>query len=262
MQKVNVLLAVAVTLGLVLAGCDSGGSNMEEPERDIMFEQTFDSNTNGWITDETSGPEGWCGDISHTTADAGAVDPSNGSGYALAELGECNEFYQENGFSASGPFGSFGEYNDEVGFEGSTGFVTELDIYLDPNVSAPDTSVFTYAVSFDLLDTEFPDNFRYHFVPVVKPDESLIVADEQINEAGWYTFRHRFTSENGSLAIDFELLRNGEVVVSQEATKTALSGQDVSSFEASNVGTGYAWFVAIKPGYRLPIDEQTLVRPQ
>lgn len=263
MYSPNTLLTVAIAFGLVLTGCDSCGTSMEEePERQIMFEQTFDSSTDGWITDETSGPTGWCGDIAHASAKEGAVEPSGGSGYALAALGKCNEFYQENGFPASGPFGPFGEYNDEVGFQGEKGFVKELDVYLDPSTPAPDTSVFTYVVSFDLLDTEFPDNFRYHVVPVVKPDQWFIVAGEQIKVEGWYTFRHRFTSDNGSLSIDFELLRDGEVVASQNVSKTTFSRQDMSSFETSNVGTGYAWFFAIKPGYDLPIDEHKLVREE
>lgn len=264
MYRSNVLLTLAIALVLLISGCDLTGSTSEseEPEREIMFEKTFDSNTDGWITDETSGPKGWCGDIAHAVAETGAVEPSNGSGYAMAEHGKCNDFYQENGFPSSGPYGPFGELNDEVGFEGTTGFVKELDVYLDPSMAAPDTSVFTYAISFDLLDTEYPDNYRYHLVPVVKPDQWFIVAGEQIKVEGWYTFRHRFTSENGSLAVDFELLRDGEVVASQSVAKTTFSREDISSFDVSNVGTGYAWFVAIKADYQLPIDEQILARPR
>lgn len=264
MHNVNVLLTIAVAFGLVLAGCDSGGSNMEEPERETLFQQTFNANTDGWVTNEPSGSNGWCGDIAHVSADGGSVTPSNGSGYATVVHGACNEYWNENGFpNGSGPFGPFGEYNDEVGFDGNdNGFVQELDVYLDPNWAAPDTTVFTYAATFDLLNVDPPDNFRYLFVPVTKPDETLLVGGEAINEAGWYTFRHRFTTENGSLAVDFELLRNGEVLATQSVTTTAFSGEDVSSFEVSNVGTGYAWFVVIRSGLQVPIDEQELFRLQ
>ena len=262
MYRLNVLLAVAVALGLVLAGCDSGGG-IEESGPETIWEETFESGTGNWTTDETAGPMGWCGDIARVGADEGSVAPSNGSGYATAALGPCNDFYTENGFpNGSGPFGPFGEYNDAVGFEGNTGFVQELDVYLDPSVSAPDTTVFTYAATFDLLDTEFPDNFRYALIPVVKPDETLLVAGEAITEAGWYTFRHRMTSEEGALALDFELVRNGDVLATQNVTTTGFSGEEVSSFEVSNVGTGYAWFVVIRPGLQLPIDEQELFRMQ
>jgi len=261
MHRLNVLLATAVAFGFVLAGCDSGGSNMEEPDREILFEQTFDQNTGGWITNETSGQNGRCSDIAQVGADEGAVTPSDGSGYATAAHAACNEYWSENGFpNGSGPFGFFGKSNDEVGFDGDKGFVQELDVYLDPSQAAPDTTVFTYAASLDLLNVDPPNTFRYFFVPVTKPDETLLVASEAINEAGWYTFRHRFTSEDGSLAVDFELLQDGEVLVTQSVTQTALSGEEVSSFEVSNVGTGYAWFVAIQSGLQVPIDEQTLVR--
>lgn len=235
---------------------------MEESGPETIWEETFESGTGNWTTDETSGSMGWCGDIAQVSSGGGSVSPSNGSGYATAAHGACNDFWVDQGFPSSGPFGPFGEYNDEVGFESDTGFMKELDVYLDPSWAAPDTSLFTYAISFDLLDTEYPNNFRYFFVPVVKPNEAVRVAGEEISAAGWYTFRHRLTSDDGSLAAEFELLRNGEVLVSQDLTATSQSGTDVSSFEVSNVGTGYAWFVAVRPGLQVPIDEQKLLRMQ
>lgn len=263
MHKLYTVLILTFAFAFALVGCDSTGSNTEEPERDILFEQTFDSNTDGWITDAISGSNGWCGDIAQFGADGGPAMPSDGSGYAAAEHGACNDYWVEAGFPSSGPFGPFGESNDEVGFDSdNNGFVKELDIYLDPSWAAPDTSVFTYAVSFDLLDTEYPDNFRYFFVPVTKPNETLLVAGEEVSTAGWYTFRHRFTSANGSLAVDFELLRGEEVMASQPVTTTTQSQESTSSFEVSNVGTGYAWFVAIQPDLQVPIDEHTLFRVQ
>lgn len=42
------------------------------------------------------------------------------------------------------------------------------------------------------------------------------------------------------LALDFELVRNGEVLDTQSITTTAFSGEKVSSFDVSNVGTGHA----------------------
>lgn len=264
MYKLNLLLTLAIAFGLVLTGCDSGGGNMEDPAPEPVFQQTFDANTDGWVTNEPSGSKGWCGDLAQLGSDGGPVAPSDGSGYAAAEHDACNEYWSENGFpNGSGPFGPFGEYNDEVGFDGNdNGFVQEIDIYLDPSWAAPDTSVFTYAATLDLLNVDPPNNFRYFLVPVTKPDETLLVAGEAINEAGWYTFRHRFTDENGSLAVDFELVRNEETLATQSVTTTAFSGEEASSFEVSNAGTGYAWFVAIRSGLQLPIDEQELFRVQ
>ena len=66
----------------------------------------------------------------------------------------------------------------------------------------------------------------------------------------------------GGLALGFKLVQNGEVLATQNVTTTAFSGEEVSSFEVSNVGSGYAWFVVIRPGMQLPIDEQELLRMQ
>jgi hypothetical protein len=55
MYKPRALLTLAVAVGLVLAGCDSGGSGMETPNRETTFQQSFDANTDGWVTGEISG---------------------------------------------------------------------------------------------------------------------------------------------------------------------------------------------------------------
>ena len=41
-------------------------------------------------------------------------------------------------------------------------------------------------------------------------------------------------------------------------TTTGFSEEDISSFEATNVGNGYAWFVSISEGLGVAIDEQRL----
>lgn len=55
MYRPRALLTLAVAVGLVLAGCDSGGSGMEAPDRETTFQQSFDANTDGWVTGEISG---------------------------------------------------------------------------------------------------------------------------------------------------------------------------------------------------------------
>lgn len=262
MKHLIPIFALTIAFGLALAGCDllnAGDDDTGEPTLETVFEQTFDDGTSGWLTDETSGPEGWCGDITHVSAGTGSVSPSAGSGYAVAEHGACNDYYVDNGFPSSGPYGPFGEYSDEWP---SGGFAGALDIYLDPNWSAgPDGSVFTYAISIRLLDGEYPANLRYFFVPVTKQNGNLLVAGHEVTDAGWYTFRHVFSSdENGNLAVDFELVRDDQVLFTQAISSTSQSGEETSSFTASNVGNGYAWFVAIRPGLRLPIDEQKLLQ--
>lgn len=258
MKRLLSILALTIALTLALAGCDSTGPDPDKPSLQPVFQQSFDDGTSGWLTDETSGSEGWCGDITHVSTDTGSVSPSAGSGYAVAEHGACNDYYVDNGFPSSGPYGPFGEYSDEWP---TGGFAGALDVYLNPNWSAgPEGSVFTYAASIRLLGGEYPDNLRYFFIPVAKENGSLLVAGHEVTDAGWYTFRHVFSSKDGTLAVDFELVRDDQVLFTQAIPATAQSGEETSSFTVSNVGNGYAWFVAIRSGLRLPIDEHKLLQ--
>jgi hypothetical protein len=53
--------------------------------------------------------------------------------------------------------------------------------------------------------------------------------------------------------------RRGRTLFSEDLTQTALTGEPTSSFEASNVGSGYIW-LDLAVGVELPIDEHQ-VRP-
>ena len=106
---------------------------------------------------------------------------------------------------------------------------------------------------------EYAENVRYLMFPVAKEDGELTVAGNPVSEAGWYTFRQRFMDEGGNLAVDFQLVRDGEALFTQDVTTTGLSEEELSSFEATNVGNGYAWFVSISEGLGVAIDEQRLV---
>jgi hypothetical protein len=221
------------------------------------WNQGFEVSTFGWITDNTSGLWGWCGDIERVKGSNESVKPSEGSSYALVEFGECNKYWSENGFSdGSGPFGPFGVFTTEWP---NGGYATELDIYLDPGWE--EGTNFTYSISFTLLDTSpFFDSTRYLMMPVKKENGELSVFDNSVDEAGWYTFRQEFRNEDGKLGVDFKLVRDDEVIFTQPLTKTALTEKEVSSYDPSNVGTGYAWFAAISEGLKLPIDEHELFK--
>jgi hypothetical protein len=216
------------------------------------WHQGFEQGTAGWFTNDTSGPEGWCGDITRYERGSGPVMPSIGKGYAVVANGACNEYWMNNGWSESGPYAPFGGYSESWP---QSGFVTKLDIYLDP--SWEDGTNFTYAVSAHLLDE---NEFRYFLFPVAKESGALQVVEHEVSEAGWYTFRVRFREQSGHLAVDFELAQHGQVLFAQPMTATAFTGEQTSSFEISGVGTGYSWFVSLSPGLQLPID-QHMYRP-
>ena len=260
---------VPITLIFVLAGCAGDGpvepahDSSVEPDaiRESMMQsnapfalwyQGFETGTEGWVTDDVAGPAGWCGDI-EVVRDASMA--SAGRSFAVVSFGSCNAFWQNNGFSASGPSGLGAGIL--MPFPRG-GYVMELDIYLDPSWTAGNG--FTLAVSLYLLDRPFPQGFRYVMVPVTADGVGLHVAGRPVDDAGWYTFRYRVGSDGGQLALEFELADHGQTLFSMPLATTAFTGEDTDSFTASNVGSGYFWFAAIADGLDLPIDEHRVRR--
>lgn len=225
------------------------------------WRQSFQHDTDGWITDDVPGPDGWCGEISRLTRaearSAGGSAPSTGSGYATVAGGMCNSFWQGNGFVESGP------YSPGAGFHPlpPSGYVTELDVWLDPDWTA--AQVFTYAFSVLRLDPGYPYGLLYSFVPATTSGGTLYVAGEEIAESGWYTFRHTVDTDGSELSIRFELLRQGLPIVGQRVTTVFDAFEApiaVSDLDPSNMANGYVWFAWIQPGLQLPIDDH-IVRP-
>lgn len=219
------------------------------------YQQSFEQDTAGWITDETPGPAGWCGDITRYARGTGPVAPSRGHGYAAVEQGACNEFWQNNQgnqWLESGPFNPPGGYSESWP---QSGFVNELDIYLDP--AWADGTNFTYANSIRTLDPA-PDEalFRYFTVTVHKDSDALWVNGHEVDRAGWYTFRFEFTEEVGHVAVRFELADRGRVLFDEPLTTTAYSGEATASLSTGDFGTGYVWFVTLSEGLELPIDHR------
>jgi hypothetical protein len=245
----NRKLALFLTLVLLVIAAIPVLADGVKPE----WHQGFESDTSGWIDGSIAGRAGWCGIITRYDRGSGPVAPSVGSGYALVENGDCNEFWQtnpDNTWIVSGPFAPFGGFSESWP---QSGFVTELDIYLDPGWD--EDTIFDYYVSMNLLDTPGDAGFRYFRFPVEKNGEALLVVGHEVSVADWYTFRVRFREESGQLAVDFELARDGRVVYAQPMTTTAFYGAATSSFEVSNIGTGYSWFDSISDGLQLPIDQ-------
>ena len=171
MRKYLVFLTV---LGLIVVFANPALAQDPLPE----WHQSFDQSTDGWITDETPGEEGWCGDIEQVDQGSGPVMPSAGTGYAVVEHGACNDYWTENGFpDGSGPYAPFGGYSE------SWPDVTELDIYLDPSWEVGTS--FTYAVSVRLLDVEtFADSFRYLSMLNLCTNEKTIICASFQHDSG------------------------------------------------------------------------------
>ena len=272
----NLLKRVVTPLILLLmlfsfTACDSiFSSDDEEPERTVAWEQTFNQNTEGWITNATSGQQGWCGSISQFASNEGPVSSLAQSGYAAAMGGPCNSYWQDQGFPASAPYSPAGGFSSTWP---ENGFANELDIYLDPQWEAG--SGFGFSVSALNQDGSHlsSDSHSGYFVFQVSADNStgslLVGSSTQtvftspqnlesgkhftVNESGWYTFRHEFFNSGGNLSVDLQLLKNGSVVYEERYNTSFSITEEVG-------GNEYAWFTFISDGLNLPIDEHKFLK--
>lgn len=286
---------VAALLALTLGACEETPTDVDvSPSSESMtnsnadfpvLHQGFNHDTGPWVDQGDEGLLGWCGTIEQIDRRDG-VDPapSAGRGYATVENGGCNEFYREifgEAFTSAPASGPNPDLSSTTFPE--SGFVQQVDIYLDPAhpagnetvvigpdggfaLAGTDDVVFNYANSLCVLgddgtcplDTFDDVEFRYFAVPVTKNEGDLLVAGRKVEEAGWYTFRHVFGSDDGALTVVFELVQDGRPLFTESIENTLLTGEATSDFDVSDLGSGYVWFVSVADGLELPIDEHRL----
>lgn len=311
-------LGLAVALTLVIAGCErsptatsSGGeatsssasaTNSEAPF--LNWHQGFQHGTVGW-SDLTSAPDGgpaaddspfgWCGDITRRARGDGDQPPSSGTAHATVALGPCNSFWSSPPFNipASGPYAPGPDLALLSEAWPAGGFVTELDVYLDPAWSQLYTgpqfgpadysaTIADLAVSVRVLTGEEPglfDPFVHYFAPVlaVEGEEALSIFGHEVTEPGWYRFRFLFDDDRGAIRAAFELDdRRGRTLATEAGLQAEkLAGPfkvDVQDYvppeglpplpplTTSNFGTGHTWFFIVAPGLELPVDEHRMRR--
>lgn len=247
----------------------------------VNWHQGFEHNSAGWYDASTEGPLGWCGEI-NTVSGRGqggeAPAPSAGRGYATVTLGGCDEFWPV-------PFGApYGPGPEQALYSGAwpkSGYVTELDIYLDPEWSGNFMGSFEFAGSSSSVLIQYaatifpttPDDDPFHTGPhyiveveAVPDEKALTVAGERIDEAGWYTFRFVFDDVGGYVQVDFELAaRKGPVLaVEENMMPIELLGPFKQPFmdelPTAEYGSGHVWFRDVALGLELPIDEHRVRR--
>ena len=247
-------LAWATTLPASAESNEFADSGMANSNADFpVWHQGFNHGTEGWITDDTAGLHGWCGDIQQLDRGEGDVRPSAGKGYAVVSHGACNDFWDDAFPDGSGPY-SFGvDYSTQWP---AGGVVHELDVHLDP--AWPAGTFFLLAASFNQPDTPYPAGLRYVATSVTATGDEVLVGDHEVTEAGWYTFRYVFTSDAGALDATFELTDRGRILATVDLATTAFTGELTDSFDVADLGTGYIFFAALSDGLDLPIDEHQM----
>lgn len=245
----------------------------------VSSHQGFEHDTAGWYDGSDAGPFGWCGDITRIErgdAAAGDISPSAGNAFAAASFGGCNVFWQSLGVPFGAPYGPGPELNLAFNPIPAAGYVTDLDVYLDPAWSGsyqgnfefagvPATTLVQYAAT--MFEAGYlPGDLHtgpHYFVDVeALPGQSaLSVGDYSVTEAGWYTFRFAFSDSEGDVRVDFHLIdRRGGLLTTVEAIDpTNLLGPFRTPFtnavETADYTTGWVWFFDIAGGLSLPIDQ-------
>lgn len=282
------LLAAALVAGGVLGPNDAiradgrpEGAMANSNAAFVTWHQGFEHDTSGWYDAATEGPLGWCGAIEQVSSrgrGGAALAPSAGSGYATVSAGLCNDFWT----SAIGiPFGAPYAPGPELALYSEAwpeaGYVTELDVYLDPAWSL------TFAGNFgdagflvQYAATIFPTDYQpgnahtgphyFAVVEAVPDEEALTVAGHRIEQAGWYTFRFVFSDVAGEVWVDFELdaRSGGTLATIENVAPVELWGPFKFPFSgelpAAEYGSGHVWFFDVAFGLQLPIDEHKVRR--
>jgi hypothetical protein len=233
-----------------------------------VWHQGFEHDTRGWYGAETPEALGWCGTIERKTRAAADHPPSAGRAYAAVAGGPCNKYWSALGVPYGGPYGPGPELSLYSGVWPASGYVTELDIYLDPAWSSDHVGTFAPGTLIEYGATIFPlapepgafHTGPHYFVGVAAEDEVLAVLGHRIIEPGWYTFRFVFNDVDGHIRVAFELReRRGSLLVEEVIDPVHLMGPVRVPFEeqlrTSQWGSGHVWFFDIAAGLQLPIDE-------
>lgn len=269
---------VALLIAAVATLTTFSVANAESRAPFTSWHQGFEKDTSGWYDGSTSGPLGWCGDITRVTRGdtADGPGPSAGNAYATASFGFCNGFWSSLGVPFGAPYAPGTDLAISFDPFPRAGYVTDLDVYLDPAwsgnyqgnfqfVGIPGSTLIQYAATIFEADY-YPGDLHtgpHYFVDVeaVTGQAELQVGNYTVKEAGWFTFRFLFSDSSGDVRVDFELLdrTGGALTRIDNIAPTNLLGPVRTPFtdpiETANYTTGWVWFFDIALGLPLPIDQ-------
>jgi len=248
-----------------------------DPPPGAAYFNGFERNTDGWF-DRTNGgfgtitrrPSGYSDGIGGY---ANVINSATGNWHARLTGNDNPCDRTQFGTPCYGPFTRWGGYSSTFP-EG--GYSTQVDIYLDVSWAAVNPD---YRFDWDSAINDNNGNFLRDFVfnagtspsgmpqffvnastnatrsgafpenpcpaPNTPPNTCRVPA--VISTSGWYTFRHTFLNDAGSLAVDFDIINQSTNVL--VAHWTIHSGDSISTVG----GNRYGWFV-IEEIPNLPID--------
>lgn len=235
------LLSAILTLGIIftLSGI---------AQADVVFNQGFETGTAGF----SSG--GDYGGIQRVSSGTNGMTSAAGGYHAIVTD------------TSAGPY---------TFFDGSRGtwpgsYFSQIDVYLD--TSWADGSGFEWSVASYGSDGNHQRDFIFHIAKDTSSGSLYVggsnnsnfsvrqdlenINSYQVSESGWYTFQHLFREQSGSLAVDLNLIKDGNILF----TETRFNPADTIPGEVG--GNGYGWFTDITLDGGLALDNVILDVPQ
>lgn len=225
---------ILMTCMLVALAMSMAGAAMASLSQEVIYEQDFSVDTVDWSA------------ATHNADAQTATIPGGSASYFGGTVSDTE-------YRATWP---------------ELGYITELDVYLDPEtMSAGDG--FDLTVASSNADGNHLRDFIFHVgktgagdVLVNGSNNSDFEVNEYklsndgdgtpttIAEAGWYTFQHSFYDQDGSLAVDLNVLNSSGTTIF--ATTRHHAGDVIEGVG----GARYMWFTFATGG--VDIDNQTL----
>lgn len=274
LRKLLGVTLAAFTFALVACESDSVPTAIEDPDRGLTtaghapdYFNGFETDLSGWFNQSTGTITREMSGYSNAGGYADGIASASGDWHARLrptdhDGSQCTSTTSD-AFACSGPFTDWGDDFDDSGFP-TNGYVTEVDIYLDVEWAGDHPDVrFDWSSAINESDGAHLRDFVFNAGTDPTGQDQFVVSastnatrgdafpsnpDKEpqfITQSGWYTFRHTFTDDGGTLQVDMEILdSNGTVVASW-----VRGGDDMSNVG----GNRYGWFVN-QEILDLPID--------
>lgn len=256
------IIGILAITGIIGSGCDSVVDGDAALSENQIQSHALDNNGLSNLSTNI---------IYYEDFSSGIGDWNDGDGdYGSIIHNGIDETATIEGADSPTPFGPYSFFGTDIDRETWPvhGYITEIDVYLDPGAMSDgdgfDLSVASY--------NEGGSHLRDFIIHVGKVDGELLIngsnnsdwsfnafkllnnndgAYATITEAGWYTLQHSFNDEGGSLAVDLNVFN---AVGDKIFSATRHNVDDL--IDGVVGGVGYMWFVYASSAF--DIDNQLL----